>query len=410
MDSEFDLIIVGGGVIGMSLACALQHLPLKIAIIEKVAVSLQHTADFDIRSLALSQSSRRIFSALDIWSEINQHVTPIQNIHISAKGHFAATRLCAKSWREHAFAYSVPMNRLSEILQARCKQFSWVKRYCPATLEVVELSKDNAKIILQHKDQRVQLKTKLLVAADGTNSTVRRLLGIGSQVLDYGEQAIVANVALARAHNQSAFERFTQCGAIAMLPLNKQHCAMVWAAPKPKALALIAQPEEQFLSQLQHYFGYRLGRFVKVGKRDLFPLKLVRANPKQINHLACIGNASQSLHPIAGQGFNLGLRDVAGLAQAIKDAYVANVALGSAAMLAQYRKQRKWDQRKLMFLTDSLVRLFSVPLAPTTLLRSLLLLTIDTIKPVRATLLEHVTGMAGRLPDLICGQPLTNQN
>lgn len=412
MNTDFDIVIVGGGVIGCSLAYALKDFPLRIAIIERVSPEVYLTDNSDDRTLALSHSSQRIYNTLGLWSQLKSEAIPIKQIHISAQGHFGATRLNTQVYDEglEHVAFMVEIKRLMCLLMQSCRSSSAIKWFAPAQLQQISSMQDQQKLTVTTQQQTRVITTKLIIAADGSNSIVRRLLNIKMTEKPYGQTAIVANIGLARDHQHIAYERFTSNGAIAMLPTVGKQSAMVWAVSDGIAKTLLNLSDKDFLACLQKNFGYRLGRLVKVVKRSGFPLKLVQTKQKHPNGVIFIGNAAQALHPIAAQGFNLGLRDVAAIAQIVREFLIEGEKLGNCAMIKQYHRQRKWDKQSMIMLTDLLVSMFSYPSIPSTVFRSSLLVAIDRVKPVKKALLYHMmgmsTGMMGKLPDLVCGLPL----
>jgi len=305
----------------------------------------------------------------------------------------------------------IEMQRLDRLLLKSCQSNSAIKWFAPAQLTQISSMKTHQQLTLTMNQQPKVITAKLIIAADGANSSVRRLLNIKADEKSYGQTAIVANIGLARGHNNIAYERFTRNGAIAMLPTLGQQSAMVWALPDSIAKELLNLSDKDFLNHLQKNFGYRLGRLVKLIKRSCFPLKLVRTHQGHADRTIFIGNAAQALHPIAAQGFNLGLRDVAAIAQMIREVQNEHYELGDSMMIKQYHALRKWDKRSMVMLTDLLVQMFSYRSIPISVFRSSLLLALDRIKPVKKALSYHTMGMSrgltGRLPDLVCGLPLT---
>lgn len=406
MTQAYDIVIVGSGLVGASLACALQHLPLRIAIIEAVASKQRLTTDFDARSIALNYGSQRIFSSIGLWPELAAHAEPIEQVHVSDQGHFGMTRFTAKQQGKAALGYLVELQALSKTLDTALQKMAQLDSYCPATLEQIDYRDGINHLQLQTEQGVQQLQCKLLVAADGARSTVRDLLQIKTQSYDYKQQAIVANIGLQRDHHYTAYERFTKTGPIAMLPMANKRCAMIWTVPPEQVKAVMMLDDQPFLQQLQQQFGYRLGRLIKVGKRQHFPLILTTAEDDHASGAVLIGNAAHSLHPIAGQGFNLGLRDVSVLAQQINAHFVSDNALPVTAIIDAYSLWQSRDQKRMTRFTDVIAKLFSNSNKPLSLLRNVGLLSMDFLPVLRDQFAKHSMGMAGKLSDLSCGLPL----
>ena len=416
--SDYDLIIVGGGLAGVSLAISLAQQPLRVALIESHPFRTGAPPSYDDRGIALSFGSRRIFEGLGLWEELAPRVTAIHHIHVSDQGRFGFTRL--ESTQEHvdALGYVATARTLGEVLIARLAQVENLDLISPARLTELKLGSDHASVTVEHQGDAeglIQtLTASLVVAADGGNSAVRRQLDIRTTDRDYHQTAIVANISTQCPHDNRAFERFTRHGPLALLPLDSEQlgeapdhrCALVWTRSPADAERLLAASDADFLAELQHCFGQRLGRLEKVGKRHGYPLKLIRAREQVRARLALIGNAAHTLHPIAGQGFNLGLRDVATLAQAIVDAHRAGDDIGALSTLEPYAQWRQQDHRKVIGFTNALVRGFSNRFPPLALARNTGLLATDLLPPLKHSLARHSMGLSGKLPRLARGLSL----
>jgi 2-octaprenyl-6-methoxyphenol hydroxylase len=276
-------------------------------------------------------------------------------------------------------------------------------------LEAVEIQPDVARALVRLDGQTVLLTARLLVAADGANSRVRQQLGIDALRWDYGQTAVIANVSPALPHGNTAYERFTAAGPLALLPMSEGRCAVVCTVDRRDRDAVLALDDAAFLAHLQDRFGDRLGRFRRVGQRQDYPLFMVKSREHARHRVAVIGNAAHTLHPIAGQGFNVGIRDVAVLAEVIIDAWRAGDDPGQLAVLERYANWRRWDQRRAIAFTDGLARLFVNPLPPLRLARNLGLLAFDLCPPVKRLLARQTMGLDGRLPRLARGLPLLIQ-
>ena len=415
--TDYDVVIAGGGMIGTSLGLALAPLKLRVGVVEAVARSAPQQPSFDDRSTALSRSSQRTFEAMGLWSEIVAASTPIKNIHVSDKGRFGFSHIDAEEQGVEALGYVVINRVLGQVLQSALSSVDGLDLMCPARICDVRLSDDEVTATIEGPGGQSSLACRLLVAADGANSTVRDMIGISASRVDYEQWAVVGNVLPEKAPKNLAFERFTDSGPIAMLPIADERAAFVWMLPPTDAQETLALSDEDFTDRLQDIFGYRLGRFSRIGKRAAYPLALTKANGLTAKRSVVIGNAAHGLHPVAAQGFNLGMRDVAALCDCIFDAMIETDAArdstqagppdpGHATVLDCYSKWRRTDHKKLVRITDGIVRLFGDRRRPVRVLRNLGMLVFDVIPGVRGIFAKHTMGLAGRLPRLSRGVPL----
>ncbi|MDQ2694948.1 MAG: FAD-dependent monooxygenase, partial [Pseudomonadota bacterium] len=305
-----------------------------------------------------------------------------------------------------ALGYVAEARRVGAALQQRLKTLDGVDLLCPAVLESVTIAADAARAVIRQGDQTRTLSAALVVAADGAASPVRRQLGIDARRWDYGQTAVIANVTPQRPHRNVAYERFTAGGPLALLPMSDNRCALILTVDNADAGRIAALDDAAFLALLQERFGDRLGRFLRAGRRQAHPLFLMKSREHARPRLAVIGNAAHTLHPIAGQGFNLGIRDVAALAEVIADARRAGADIGDYTVLRRYADGRRWDQRRTIAFTDALARLFANPLPPVRLARDLGLVAFDLCAPAKRLLARQTLGLWGPLPRLALGLPL----
>jgi 2-octaprenyl-6-methoxyphenol hydroxylase len=365
---------------------------------------------YDDRPLALSFGSRRIFEGLDLWRAIAGKATPILKIHVSDRGRPGFVRLEARDQGVEALGYVAISRDVGAALAARLDELDDVTLLCPALLQRVAIEPKAARATVQMEgDQSVELTSRLLVAADGAHSRVRRDLGIDTIRWDYRQTAVIANTTPGLPHRNIAFERFTDAGPLALLPMSEGRCAVVCTVAEQDCDGVLGLDDAGFLALLQDRFGDRLGRFQRIGARQAYPLFMMKSREHARYRVAVIGNAAHTLHPVAGQGFNLGLRDVAALAEVIVDAQRAGDDPGTPAVLQRYADWRRWDQRGAIAFTDGLARLFSNPLWPVRLARNLGLLALDLLPPAKSLLSRHTMGLEGRLPRLARGLPLTTR-
>ncbi len=398
---HYDLLIIGGGMIGASLACALANQPLRVAVIEAVSFRSSSQPSYDDRSIALAYGARKIFEGMGLWQQVKEIATPIKKIHISDRGHFGATRMDAAREGYPALGYVVENRDLGQLFAKQLSSFSNIELICPAQLKSFTINANNAEVVIERDGEIVTLTTKLIVGADGGHSMVRQLAGIRHTSDDYQQNAVIANVTPGKDHQHIAYERFTDSGPLALLPMSDGRCSLVWTVDRDKVDEVMAWRDETFLTRLQQRFGMRLGPLQKVGRRSAYPLALVRADEHIRPRLALIGNAAHVLHPIAGQGFNLGMRDVAALAQVIVESKDNDI--GALSVLNQYGQWRKRDQDCIAGLTDGLVRIFSNQITPLVIARNSGLLAMDIIPPVKRVLMRQTMGLAGKLPKLARG-------
>ncbi|HEB54847.1 MAG TPA: 2-octaprenyl-6-methoxyphenyl hydroxylase [Gammaproteobacteria bacterium] len=412
---NYDILIVGGGMVGASLACALgqvDDINLRIAVVESASFDSDQQSSFDARSVALSDSSKVIFQSLNLWSEMQtQGVMPIERIHVSDRGHIGSTHLDRHEQGVAALGYVVETRVLGEVLTAGINRCDNIDLICPARVEAIESGGDRFTVKIKREGKIECFGAKLVVAADGAESRLRELAGIKTFKLNYGQTAVIANLISDRPHQHIAYERFTDSGPMALLPVcdpggGEHRYALVWTLKPQQAEVMAALDEATFLQHLQTQFGRRAGCFVKAGARYTYPLKFLLARELVHPRLVVIGNAAHSLHPVSGQGFNLGLRDVAVLAQIVIDAQRKGLDFGELEILQDYSHWQRRDQWQTAGATDSLVRIFSSTFPPLALARNLGLLALDILPPLKKQLVRQAMGYIGKQPRLSRGLPL----
>ncbi len=411
MNAPFDIAIVGGGMVGASLAVALENLGVTTALIEAVPHDSASQPSFDERTTALSNGSRRILETLGVWAAVAADATPIAKVHISDQGHFGFARIDAAEQGLPSLGHVVPNRSLGSALWSALAKRGDVRVFCPARVARVEARADAIELILTGKSpagdaagaKPTSIDARLVVAADGIESAVRRAFGVEADVRDYHQTAVITTVLPSRFHHHVAYERFTSSGPLALLPLADGRCTLVLTLARDLVEQAMRWSDEEFLGEVQRRFGFRLGRFLKVGRRFAYPLSLSRSRKTSAGRCVIVGNAAQGLHPVAGMGFNLGLRDAASLAELIAE---HRGDPGSETLTAAYDEWRSADRREIIGFTDGLVRLFSAPWGPVRHLRNMGLLAFDLLPPAKAALSSLSTGAAGRIPKLSRGVPL----
>ncbi|RMH83157.1 2-octaprenyl-6-methoxyphenyl hydroxylase [Pseudomonas sp. AOB-7] len=391
--ARVQLAIIGGGLVGASLALALQDTARqrgwRIALIEPFAPGSSYQPSYDARSTALSYGSRLIYERLGLWQAIAQRAEAILQIHVSDRGRFGAARLQAIEEGVPALGYVVENAWIGHCLW-QALDAEVVQWYCPAEVTGLQRLDDGYRLSLS--DER-QLDCDLAVLADGGRSGLREQLGIGVSQRPYGQSALIANVTPLEAHRGQAFERFTDDGPMALLPLTDNRCALVWTRAAADAERLLRLNDAAFLAELQQAFGYRLGALRQVGARHLYPLSLVEAQEQVRPHLVVLGNAAHSLHPIAGQGYNLSLRDTLALAEVLQ---AATAPLGDFATLQGYLQRQQLDQQLTLGFSDRVTRLFSNAQPLLTAGRNLGLLGLDLLPPAKRWFARQAMGLGTR--------------
>ena len=405
---DYDVLIIGGGMVGASLGIALGGTGMRAAVVESVPYGDARQPSYDDRTVALAYGSKRIFLALDVWNGLcaRDGVTAIQRIHVSDQGHFGLTHLDAATAGVEALGFVVENRVLGAVLTERLGSVTGVELLQPATMTAVEFEDQNVSVTIDHAGQTRRLTSRLVVAADGGNSVARSLAGIPVSRMHYRQSAIVTNVSTERPHQGTAFERFTQSGPLALLPMSGDRCSVVWSLGPQQAQAMLELPDVAFLDRLQDTFGDRLGRLTRVGRRQCHALELTRVAEHVRPRLALVGNAAHTVHPVAGQGFNLGLRDVAVLAQVLVEAWRQGADPGSIGVLRRYAEWRRRDNLAVSRFTDGLVRIFSNSVVPLVFARNLGLVAVDLVPGIKRALVNRATGLAGRQPLLARGLPL----
>ena len=391
--SRVQLAIIGGGLVGASLALALQagarQRGWKIVLIEPFAPGSSYQPSYDARSSALSYGTQQIYQRFGLWPDLSQHVAAIAQIHVSERGRFAATRLNASEEDVPALGYVVENAWLGQCLW-RALDPAVVEWRCPAEVTAMQALDDGYRLTLNDAST---LDCDLAVLAEGGRSGLREQLGITVQTTPYRQTALIANITPADAHAGQAFERFTEDGPMALLPLPENRCALVWTRSGKDAERLLQLADREFLAELQQAFGYRLGALKQVGSRHLYPLQLIEASEQVRPHLVLLGNAAHSLHPIAGQGYNLSLRDTLVLAETL---LASTAPLGDLTTLQCYLSSQQMDQQLTVGFSDQVTRLFSTGQPLLAAGRNLGLLGLDLLPPAKRWFARQAMGLGTR--------------
>lgn len=399
--SDVDVAIVGGGMVGASLALALSGTGVSVMLIETVAPGAAAQPSFDDRTTALGNASRRIFEGLGVWDSIAPQAAAIRTIHVSDAGRFGFARLKAAEQGVQAFGHVVANRIIGAAMWKGLAAASGVSLRMPARVEGVLIESAGVRLTVRDDGGAVShVDARLVVAADGAHSSIRSAAGIEAAVEDYGQVAITANVGADRPHDGTAYERFTPAGPLAVLPLYDGSLGIVWTAVPERAAEILALTDAAFLDELQQRFGWRAGKFVRAGRRASYPLKLTRSSTSIATRAVLIGNAAQALHPVAGQGFNLGLRDAAMLAELLAGSPGDP---GAPELLERFANWRAQDRTGVIRFTDGLVKLFGDARPGMGIFRNFGLLLFDLAPPAKSALARVSAGFAGPTPRLARG-------
>src|ERR687885_50885 len=394
---DYDLAIAGGGIVGATLACALKNSGLSVVLIEAQPPSVEAVRP---QAYNLSLLSGRIFQAIGIWDKILPQMTTYQQIRLSDADHAGVVQFHLTDLGTDALGYigehRLLLNSLYEFF-AECANISWL---CPAEVVNVEYQASGVEIQVKVDGTQRNVRSRLIVAADGARSRIRTAAGIGTKGWQYWQSCVTARIKTENPHNNTAFERFWPSGPMGVLPLSGNRCQVVWTAPHAEAQALKELDEKEFLALLEHRTGGLLGRLELDSDRLLFPVQLMQSDRYTQSRLALIGDAAHCCHPVGGQGMNLGIRDAAALAQVLHDAHQQGEDIGDIRILKRYERWRKTENLVILGFTDFLDRLFSNRWLPVVAVRRLGLWGLRTVQPLKVLALRLMTGLLGRHPQV----------
>jgi len=430
-DKNYDVVVVGGGMVGASFACALrQELnraadkdrrgyrpnherkdekekdPAEISILVVEAVDLASSSNqastaqpsFDARSIALSYGSSQILEAMGLWQQLKDSACRIEEIHVSDRGRIGTTRLHYKDYRVDALGYVVDNKELGVVLNSVMESSSSIHLFCPASISAIKPTAAGMDLIVNSDSLGHSISASLVVLADGGRSPICEQLGLEQRVQDYEQHALIANIGFEKAHRNIAFERFTDTGPLAVLPLKtlgkQNRAALVWTLTAEQSAEYMVMAEEELLEKLQERFGNRLGKLQHIGEKFCYPLRLSVAREQLRPGLVLLGNVAHTLHPVAGQGLNLALRDVAALASTLSEAVADGANLGSMDVLQQYICKQELDQKRTIIFTDTITRLFSSNSRSKILARKFGLIAIDLMPSIKQEFAEQAMGLS----------------
>lgn len=394
-NSEFDIVLVGAGLIGTSLAHMLSGSGLKIGLIEEKNIFNSSSKAEDNRSIVLTHSSYQILKALGLWQALSNHAYPIKKVHVSQQRRFGTAKFSAADYRFPALGYVIPAQHLIKTIQDSLLQLNDVTFLSPAIITDIEKHFSSNGLILKVGDEITTINTQLLIAADGTNSKIRNFFSIPTHFFDYQQIAIICNIEIAAQHQNIAYERLTLSGPLAVLPRTENQCGVIFTVKNTQLETIKALSDELFLQELQQQFGYRLGKFLQVSKRHYYPMKMMYTDQQVRDNMVLVGNAAQTLHIIAGQGFNDGLNKAARLAECV---------LQSKSLKSALKKYQQWgheDQHQIKNFTHRTVQLFTDEYLSR--FANMGLMGISALPGMKNLLVKRLLGLTKTVPKLVCG-------
>jgi 2-octaprenyl-6-methoxyphenol hydroxylase len=400
---DTDVLIVGGGLIGGTLAVALGSAGLRVAVVDAEDLRKTEDASFDGRASAIALAPQRALACLGLWDDIAPHAAPIEQIRVSDGASPLFLHYDHQAVGKDPFGWIVENRAIRQALRHRLATLPAVRQFAPMTVAALDRQADR---VTARLGDGTEVTARVTIAADGRRSPTRTAAGIGITSWAYGQTAIVCTVAHARPHHNIAQEHFFPSGPFAILPLPGNRSSIVWTEKARLAPAIIAQNDAGFLLELKSRFSDYLGALSLEGPRFSYPLSLQLADSYTALRLALVGDAAHGMHPVAGQGMNMGLRDVAALAEVLVDAKRLGLDLGGASVLERYARWRRFDNFLMLVLTDGLVRLFSNDILPIRLARDIGLAAVNRMPALKKVFMRHAMGEVGDLPRLLKGQAL----
>lgn len=397
-----EVIIVGGGMVGLSLALMLAKANIAVKLLEAIkypnyddANLAPYHSSFDARNSALSRRSVQIYQELGLWHALQAHATPILEVHITEQGSFGKARLKAEQEKVESFGQVIENAWLGRVLLTEVRKQPLIELI--DGIQVTSLTQDTDQALIEaiRGEEHLSLQAKLVIAADGRDSFCRKALGIGASEHDYDQVAIVTTVQTSKPHNHVGFERFSPLGPLALLPLPGEYRrSVVWPVKKGTEQEWLGEENDQhFLNALQETYGDRAGKFQKTGKRFSFPLSQVLAEKQAVGRVVLMGNAAHTIHPVAGQGFNLCMRDAYVLVRYLTEQLAQSDDIGQPSMLLAYEQARLTDQQRVIKFCDSVVRGFSNQNPILKFIRNTGLVAFDTIPGIKQLVANYAMGL-----------------
>ncbi|MCF8998828.1 2-octaprenyl-6-methoxyphenyl hydroxylase [Acinetobacter nectaris] len=396
------VVIVGGGMVGLSLSLMLAKANIRVKLLEAIKYPdisdselQEYHSSFDARNSALSRRSVQIYSKLGLWESLQQHATPIRQVHITEEGGFGKARLLAEQENVENFGQVIENAWLGRVLLTQVKKNNQIELI--DGIQVTALTQNNAQVTIEalRNNEKIKVVSKLVIAADGRDSFCRQALGIDADVHDYEQVAIVTTVQTSKPHEHIGFERFSALGPLALLPLpGEKRRSVVWPVKKgTEQQWLGAENDQKFLDALQHTYGGRAGKFEKTGKRFCYPLSQVLSHKQASGRVVLMGNAAHTIHPVAGQGFNLCLRDADVLVRFLSNHLKTSSDIGSPHLLKQYEQARLVDQKRVIKFCDGVVRGFSNQNPLLKLVRNTGLVAFDIVPGIKPMVANYAMGL-----------------
>lgn len=400
---DYDLIIVGGGIIGLTLAAALYDSRLRILLIE---ARVQSASVAKGQAYAIHMLSALIYQGIGIWDKILPQIETYNRVRLSDADYPNVVEFSTSDIGSQDLGYVAEHQALLYPLQEFVQNCPNITYLCPGEVVSTEYLQNMATVEVKVAGETRRIRSRLIVAADGGKSRIREAAGIKTRGWKYWQSCIVAFVKPEKPHNNTAYEKFQSSGPFAILPLPQNRCRIVWTAPHEEAKALCALDDEQFLTQLQQRFGDQMGKLELLGDRFIFQVQLMQSDRYALHRLALIGDAAHKCHPVGGQGLNLGIRDAAALAQVIKQAHCDGKDIGDVKVLKTYESWRKKENLAILGFTDLLDRVFSNQFLPVVMARRFGLWIMQRVSLIKIFNLKLMIGLKGRIPELAKITPL----
>ncbi|MBE9039059.1 FAD-dependent hydroxylase [aff. Roholtiella sp. LEGE 12411] len=394
---EYDLVIVGGGIIGLTLAAALKDSGLRVLLIEAKVASAAVSKG---QAYAIHMLSSLIYQGIGVWDQMLPEIAKYCHVRLSDADYSEVVEFATADIGTPELGYVAEHQALLQPLQEFVQNCPNVTYLCPAEVINTQYQKDLVTIDIKIAEQLQTVKSKLVVAADGARSPIRQAAGIKTHGWKYWQSCIVAFVKPEKPHNNTAYERFWTSGPFAILPLPGNRCRIVWTAPHKEAQALCALNDQQFLAELSRRYGDQMGKLELLGDRFIFQVQLMQSDRYVLPRLALIGDAAHNCHPVGGQGLNLGIRDAAALAQVIQAAQAMGEDIGNVKVLKRYERWRKLENLTILGFTDLLDRIFSNNFLPLVVVRRLGLWFLRRVPMLKVFMLKLMIGLKGRTPEL----------
>ncbi len=393
--SYTDVAIVGAGVVGLTLACALRHSGLSVAVID--AQSQSQTVARD-RAYAFSPMSARIFQQLGLWDQVGPYITHFQRVRMSDANYGKAVNFYPTDSPADAVYYGAEHRVLLKALQSLTTNIHRITTYYETTLVDLQAISAGTRLTLESDGQQQILQTQLLVGADGARSKIRDYAGIQTSGWAYWQSCITTLLAPTKSHQNTAYEKFWPSGPFAILPIPGNRCQVVWTAPHAEAKALVNLPEQEFMAELRRRYGDEMGELRLLKPPMIFPVRLMQSHHYVQPGVALVGDAAHCCHPVGGQGLNMGIRDAAALAKILQAAHTRGESIGAMRILKRYERWRRNENWLILAMTDLLNRIFSNRVVPLLWLRRTGFWLIEHITPLKRMILRVMTGFFGRQP------------